>query len=239
MTARRFFIQDASFVIGGEVALPAEEVKHLFKVLRAVDGDELVLLDGKGTVACAVIAPGRRIVVRSVESVPPPRVRVHVFPAAPRRQKMDQMLKQCAEVGAWSITPISAARSVALPSGDSVLDRWRVELAEACKQSGNPYLPDVSEMERLASAVSRVTSSGFAAFYGDADGAPPRVAVERAGGRADLAWFVGPEGGFTPEEKAMMDAAGFAALSVGPWTMRVETAAPVGAALLLMCFPGA
>ena len=48
----------------------------------------------------------------------------------------------------------------------------------------------------------------------------------------EVAWFVGPEGGFTEEETASMIKAGFQGISIGKWIMRVETAAVVGVALL-------
>jgi 16S rRNA (uracil1498-N3)-methyltransferase len=148
---------------------------------------------------------------------------------------MDQLLRQCAEVGIWRITPVSTAREVAKSGRDDVPERWCQHLVEGCKQAHNPFLPAIESTRSLANALSTAGDHaerwyGAVPIPGEPLPAPSTVPPNPAGG--DIAWLVGPEGGFTPAEDETIRAAGFQALSLGPWVLRVETAAIVGAAVL-------
>ncbi|MFA6715625.1 MAG: RsmE family RNA methyltransferase [Victivallaceae bacterium] len=215
---------------GEEVLFPQSEMKHLFKTLRAAPGDMIGLLDGKGARAEAELTGDKKIIIRKLTEYPEPETKIHLFVAAPKRNAMDQLLRQCTEAGVWSIHPLITRYSVAAP--EKVSDRWRSLLQEACKQSGNTFLPELNSPCSLDQALEKIKSSGMAAFYG---------AVSENGmesfrvSRPDIAWLVGPEGGFSEEEERKMSACGVAALHIGPYIMRVETAAVCGVALLNFC----
>ncbi len=216
--------------VGGTVELERGEASHLFKTLRAREGFEILLVDGRGRSAKAKVVEGRLLTVVAVEAHPPPARRLHLFIAPPRRQKMDQILRQCAELGVWGIQPVLCERSVSEPDGDSVAGRWEDVLMDACKQSGNPYSPATSAPLRfqaaLKLAVEKCPSRFFGAVEGDVSALPPRSP-------GDVCWFVGPEGGFAPEEEAALRANAFLPLRIGAHILRVETAAVCGAAMLL------
>lgn len=215
---------------GEEVLFPQSEMKHLFRTLRAAAGDLIGLLDGKGACAEAEITGDKRIIIRKLTKYPEPEPRIHLFVAAPKRPAMDQLLRQCAEAGVRSIHPIISCYSVAVP--DKVSDRWRSLLREACKQSGNLFLPELYPPCPLAQAIAEIKSAGMPAFYG---------AVSKNAGKfspvsgPDIAWLVGPEGGFSEDEERKMSASGLTSLHIGPYIMRVETAAVCGVALLNFC----
>ena len=142
---------------------------------------------------------------------------------------MDQILRQSAELGVWRIVPMLCERSVALPDGDSVGGRWKEVLFEACKQSGNPFLPEVAAPLKFADALSDSAVRCNARFFGSVGQKEPETVP---GPVDDAAWFVGPEGGFTEaEEKAMLDS-GVSPLHFGNWVLRVETAAVCGLCLI-------
>jgi len=215
---------------GALFELDSQESSHLFKTLRAAPGEEAGVMDGRGLLGVARVAPGKRLELVSKSVCPPPARRVCLYIAPPRRQKMDQILRQCAELGAWSIVPAICRRSVSVPGEDSVAGRWEDVLFEACKQSGNPFLPKLCAPLDFKAAVALAASSCSVRFYG---------AVEGEGGvsgklppSGEIAWFVGPEGGFAPEELAAFPEAGFQPLRLGGWTLRVETAAACGLALI-------
>lgn len=217
---------------GSVAMLDEHDHKHLFKTLRAAPGEKVELTDGNGIFAEAEVAAGRELRIIGREDFAAPPVRIHLFIAPPRRQKMDILLKQCAEVGVWSINPMLTARSVSAPEKEAVLERWRTLLLEGCKQSKNPFLPTIALPIDFAAALKLAHDRGYQGFFGSPRGelglTPPLPA-----GSADAAWFVGPEGGFTMEEEECLVSAGFGELRLGPWVLRVETAAVVGAALLL------
>ena len=217
---------------GDIVTLEKSENNHLFKILRALEGDEIRLLDGKGKRASARVEKGRTLVITAVQDVPPlPGAKLHLFLAPPRRQKTDQILKQCTELGVASITPVICDRSVSLPEKDSVEGRWNELLFEACKQSGNPYLPLLSPPVPFAAGVKKSLELCDKSFYGSIADEKDASSGEN-GKEENIAWFVGPEGGFTAEEEEYMRNAGFLPLHMQCWVLRAETAAICGLALL-------
>ena len=211
---------------GAAAELEEREAEHLFRVLRAAPGDEVTLLDGRGGRATAVVRSGRRIEVLRRETIAPERPELHLCCAMPRRNRLDALLTQAVEVGAAAIHPVRFARSVAEPEPG---ERWQLHLREGCKQSGNPYLPRLFPTRSFADALAEATGSGALCCFG-AIGEAASFAV--SGSVEKVAWFVGPEGGFTPEETAALLAAGAKPLNLGPHVMRLETAAICGLAVL-------
>lgn len=215
---------------GEKAILDGRDVKHLFKTLRARSGEQVELTDGKGTFAIAEIGSDRELVIVDKNEITPPPLRIHLYVAPPKKQKMDALLKQCAEIGVWSINPMITARSVSTPEKNSVLERWRALLLEGCKQSKNPFLPEISMPISFEQAVGQAQERNYCCFYGSPRG--EKAGVTRPADCCDVAWFVGPEGGFSPEEEAYMLDRGVRELKIGPWVLRVETAAVCGSSLL-------
>jgi len=138
------------------VELSNEEKKHIFGVLRLRNGDELKLLDGKGKIGKAVIRDLQRIEIVNVEELDEPKVKTVLYVAPPRKNKMDQILAQCTEVGVWEIQPIFTEYSVSVPDKDNTVEKWRMKLIEACKQSGNPFLPKISKIISFETAIKNI-----------------------------------------------------------------------------------
>lgn len=213
--------------IGDEVSLPAGEAKHLFKTLRAVRGDVIGLLDGKGSSAEAEVAEAKRIIIRNIEKHPEPELKIHLFVAVPKRSKMDQLLRQCTEAGVWAFHPLISEHSVAAP--EKVSERWQVLLQEACKQAGNMFVPEIYPVCTFLEAMDEIKNAKMTAFYGAVQ--PDGRKLPRTFNR-HTAWLVGPEGGFSDDEEREMLSCGVAPLNIGPYIMRVETAAVCGVSLL-------
>ena len=210
------------------IRLDPREESHLFKILRARPGDHVRLLDGRGTTGVAVVGQGRDLVLESKETVPPPARRLHLYFAPPKKQKLDALLKQSVELGVDVLVPVLCERSVVQPGESSVGGRWIDLLFEACKQSGNPFLPDVCAPVPFADAVARARETCAALVVGSNR---TGIALD-LGNVPDVAFFVGPEGGFTDAEMDTLTAAGAAPLRIGSWTLRVETAAAAGLGVL-------
>ena len=102
---RRFRYENlASCRTGDVVSLDKEESAHLFRTLRAEEGELCTLTDGNGRLATAVVCAGKSLRIQELETVPlPPAPLLHLYIAPPRRQKMDQILRQVTELGVWRI----------------------------------------------------------------------------------------------------------------------------------------
>ena len=210
------------------IRLDPREESHLFKILRARPGDRVTLLDGHGATGVAAVGQGRELLLESKRTVSPPSRRLHLYFAPPKKQKLDALLKQSVELGVDVLVPVLCERSVVLPGESSVGGRWTDLLFEACKQSGNPFLPSVCPPVPFAAAVARAREScGVLVVGSNRTGTAPDL-----GDAPDVAFFVGPEGGFTDGETDALNVAGALPLRIGAWTLRVETAAAAGLGVL-------
>jgi len=219
-----------NFGCAGDIVSPdREEAAHLFRVFRAREGDEVELLDGRGRRGLARVLPDRTLELFSAETVPVPARRYHLYCAVAKRSKFEGLLKQCAELGVWSIVPVKFERSVA--DGDKSGGRWQVLLREGCKQSKNPFLPGIREPVGLEEALTEMKKHH--AFYGGIG----EASGDFSDGGRDAAFLVGPEGGFTDRELDAIRASGVKPLNLGPYVLRLETAAVCGIAVLRRILP--
>lgn len=224
---RRF--HDPALPPRGAFLLAGDEGEHLARVLRARPGDEALVFDGRGREAlCRVTAVSRDGVtldiVRDTEPRRPLRD-VQIVTAAPRGERMEWLVEKCVEAGASSIVAWAAARSVRDRAGASTLRRWRRAALEASKQCGRADVPVVSDVLPLADALALTT--GRTLLVADPEAT---ATVEAARGESmRVAVVVGPEGGFAPEEREAVSAAGARAFGLGPLILRVETAAAIAA----------
>ncbi|HBC86162.1 MAG TPA: hypothetical protein DCZ94_04325 [Lentisphaeria bacterium] len=227
---RCFFCEN----IGGTntlVQLPEREERHLFNTLRGRTGDTVQLVNGEGLIATARVAEGRKLFVLEVDKFEEPARKIHLFVSPPKHNKMDQLLTQCCEIGVWSITFIIMEHSVVRPDEGDVSEKWNIHLMEGCKQSKNPFMPELGNVISFSTMVDDIGRRKLQAFYGAVKGELPDDPEGKPG--SELAWIVGPEGGFSQPEEDRMRAARFIPFNIGRWVMRTETAAVAGAALLM------
>jgi len=218
----------ASTEPGSFFRLDSREEAHLFRILRARPGETVAVLDGHGTLGTAVVDQDHQLRLESRRTMPPPARRLHLYFAPPKKQKLDALLKQAVELGVYALVPVLCERSVVQPGENSVAGRWMDLLFEACKQSGNPFLPEVANPMSFKAALEHARETcGILITGSNRTGVFPEL-----GTASDVAFFVGPEGGFTDAETEAMFAAGAAPLRIGDWTLRVETAAIAGLGVL-------
>ena len=218
----------ASTEPGSLFCLNSREESHLFRILRARPGETVALLDGHGATGTAVVESDRHLRLETKQTVPSPAHRLHLYFAPPKKQKLDALLKQSVELGVFELVPVLCERSVVQPGESSVAGRWVDLLFEACKQSGNPFLPAVASPMPFSAALDRARETCGALIVGsNRTGVFPEL-----GTASDVAFFVGPEGGFTDAETEAMFDAGAIPLRIGDWTLRVETAAVAGLGVL-------
>ena len=219
-----FYCQNLG-IAGEVVTLDRAESDHLFKTLRGRLGDQVMLLDGKGKTAMAEILAEKELKILDVKIHNAPKGRIFLFVAAPRKQKLDQLLKQATELGVRAIGIMHCDYSVALPEGSS---RWEMILLEACKQSNNPFIPEILPVMKFQEALDFVKANSLAGIFGDVE--DNQNLIENLG--QDVAFFVGPEGGFSEKELTLMRENSFAGLNLGPYILRLETAAICGVAVI-------
>jgi 16S rRNA (uracil1498-N3)-methyltransferase len=207
---------------GKSLTLEAAEEHHL-AVRRATPGMAIRLLDGAGTTAEGRLVGGAgrfAVEIGRVEREPPP-VPVVLAVGAGDRERFAILAEQAAQLGATAVQPLETAlsASVATRLRGAHLERVRRRAREAIKQCGTAWAPGVFDPVPLAELLAGPPEG--ARWLADRDGdAPPPL-----GPTEPLTVAIGPEGGFTQEERAALAAAGFVAVRLGPHLLRFETAA--------------
>jgi 16S rRNA (uracil1498-N3)-methyltransferase len=225
--ANRYFLDPLPG--GGRIHLDGDLAHHLGRVLRVRPGDEVALGDGRGGAAVARVLAALRdrieVEITAATHAPAPVGRVQIAFAAPQKARAEWLFEHGTEVGIDDFLPVLTER--VRPAGDRV-DRWRKLVAAAAGQCDRLWWPTVAPPRDLAALLAGPLPTHR---YLAAAGAPPLPAVGPAAD--DVLLLVGPEGGFADHEVAAVRAAGFAPCGLGPHTLRTETAALAGAALLV------
>jgi len=213
------------------MALDPEEAHHAARVVRAQQGDAVVLFDGQGRlIHGAVESISKRDVIIRVNAEEVVRRSARRFTLVQawlhRDKAIEQLVRQGTALGITAIRFYRADRSDKRPKDNPKWDRLAIE---ACKQCGRPWLPEFTTHDSLADALDSPTGSIIAAT--DSDDAVAVGQLQLDGGQATL--VVGPEGDFTDGERAVLRDRGAISLSLGSTIYRSETAAILGSILLL------
>ncbi len=226
--AQRYFVP--MLPAAGRTEVEGELAHHLGAVLRVRPGVRIVLGDGAGGTAMAtVLGVGRATVQLAVDVAvhcQRPGACVQVAFAPPRLQRAEWLFEHGTEVGIAVFQPLWTVRT--RPQGERS-ERWARIVRAAAGQCDRAWLPEVRAGREVTDFLhdASLPARRFLACAG----APPLGAA--TGVTGDVVLLVGPEGGFTAEEEGVARAAGFEPRRLGPHTLRTETAALVGAAMLL------
>jgi 16S rRNA (uracil1498-N3)-methyltransferase len=238
MTAR-FYVPDLDPAVR-VVRLPPEEAHHLVKVLRLGAGDNVAVFDGRGNEWLARVETAARsgVDVSLVEPVvrTQPAVALTLGQAVLKAQAMDDVIRDCTMVGVAAIQPIQTARTTVKTEAIAAAPaRWRRIALASAKQCGAARLPDVRDVVSFDQWIERAPR-GAAFVLVEPSVAVAPVTVRQLASRpapTQASLLVGPEGGWTEEERDRAIAAGCVALSLGPMTLRAA-AVPLAAAAALL-----
>ena len=203
----------------------SNQLKNVFR-LRA--GDGIVLGDGRGQEAEAVINGFGAAAVdltlaepRAVTSEPARRVTLYA--AVLKRENFEWVAEKAVEVGAAELVPVVSERTVKLGLRE---DRLRKIMREAAEQCGRGILPTLGRTMTFAEALADAARQDLNIIFELAKPPLPPVAfAERAARQVGV--FIGPEGGWTDEEVSTAAERGFVVAGLGRLTLRAETAATV------------
>lgn len=229
------------------VTLPADEARHLTRVLRLRAGDEVTVFDGRGVEFRAVVAAAVRDtaslqLVERISAAALPAVRIVVVQAILKGSSMDDAIRDATMMGADAIAPVLTAHTDVKASfimRSEILDRWKRVALASTKQCRRATLPDVQAprplREWLATApadtklifVEPSASCRTQSMMSLAEADPP--------GRAAI--LLGPEGGWAREEIEAAVQGGCIPVSLGPVTLRAESMAIAALAVLGALWP--
>lgn len=227
----RFFVTEEELA-GNTVLLTGENAAH-GKVLRLKCGDEVMVCDGRGTECrCTVggIGPdGIHLEVLNREaSGSEARIRVTVYMAFPKADKLEHVIQKATELGACEIVTFPSARCVSRPDEKSLrkkLERWQKIAASAAEQSGRGIIPVVKTLPGYAAAVKEAAQADLPVlFYENERACTFSMAIESCAGFRTVSLMTGPEGGLEPSEVEQASRSGMRICTLGRRILRCETA---------------
>ncbi|MBL4847133.1 MAG: 16S rRNA (uracil(1498)-N(3))-methyltransferase [Planctomycetes bacterium] len=208
----------------GQVVLDGEEHTHLARVLRLKPGARVELFDGAGRSSLGELTRVERrqseVLASEILVEPEPTWLLSALVATPKGKRARRLVEALTELGVDEITPLVTARGEERPPRGSELTRWTIE---ASKQSGRNRLPRIGSPTSLQDLLTRLEAGGAMGLLPDTTSAPClRDVLPEA--PQSLVFVIGPEGGFTPEEREQL-APALNPVSLGPSILRIETAA--------------
>jgi len=234
MGVHRLFEEGLVARDGDVIVIGGEEAYHAARVKRVEVGERVQVLNGAGLLAdgeVAEIRKGRdgwevavRVLGARVMEVEKPQV--EVWTGVPKGDRLEDMVDQLAQIGVAAWGPVHAARSVVEPR-EGKMTRVSRRAVEASKQCGRAWSMRVEEGGDLKVALGAAPSRVRVVLADASGGGYVRTGAER------IRVLVGPEGGWTEDEVRMAREAGAAVARFGAHVMRVETAGPVAAAVVL------
>lgn len=224
-------------------SITGEDARHIAKSLRMARGEELTLCDRQGVEHRCVIKeinPGS-VEVDVLENFPcqnEPGVKITLYQALPKGDKMDFIVQKAVELGVYRIVPVISSRCVSRPDEKALtkkVQRWQKIAAQAAQQSHRGIIPEVLGALSFQKAVTDAKTSGRSVIFYECGGQPVRKIVREQD--ETLAVFIGSEGGFAASEVQQVLDAGGKAATLGKRILRAETA-PLAALSVLMYITG-
>jgi 16S rRNA (uracil1498-N3)-methyltransferase len=229
LTAQTRLVLPGAALTPGELLVPREVARHAL-VARVAPGEPIEVLNLTGVVGIGVLlcweGTSCRVTIERLERErgEPPAALVLALSLL-HTAAFDWAVEKATELGATCIVPVLAQRCQG--GGHAArCARWQRVATAAVAQCGRTRAPEVRPPQPLAAVFDNPVGVRVVAEVG----APSPVALRTA--KDGITLLVGPEGGFTAEEGAAIRTAGFIALPIGPRTLRAETAATAGLALV-------
>ena len=226
----RFFVSPEA-LDAASLVLTGENAQHA-KVLRLKVKEEVLVCDGEGREClCAITEVGsgqlELTVLERRESSSEASVRVSVYMAFPKADKLEHVIQKATELGAYEIVAFPSARCVSKPDEKSLkkkLERWQKIAASAAEQSGRGRIPQVRTLPSFAQALQQAAQADKALLFYENEQAVTLKMALSASPYKTVSLLTGPEGGLEEREVTQAREAGLQVCTLGKRILRCETA---------------
>ncbi len=224
----RFFVSPEE-LLSSEMVLSGENAAHA-KVLRLKAGEEVLICDGQGREALCRVISSENMTLEVLElrkSETEASVRVSIYMAFPKADKLEHVIQKATELGAAEIVAFPSARCVSKPDDKSLkkkLERWQKIAASAAEQSGRGVIPQVIVLGSYKEALARMTQTELAILLYENERATTLKMALEAKPLTTVSILSGPEGGLEEREVDQAKDAGVQICTLGRRILRCETA---------------
>ena len=236
----RFFV-DPENIGTDEICITGDDVKHISKVLRMRENENITVCDKCGNDYDCTITQITADTVRARidskyrNSMEAP-IYITIYQGLPKSDKMDYIVQKCIELGACRIVPVDTKRVISKPKDiDKKISRWQKIAEEAAKQCGRGVIPEVSPLISFSDALKEMVREDSLCLmpYECEKESKLRYALDKNRGVTKINILIGPEGGFDDAEACTAREAGIQTVTLGPRILRTETA-PLAACAAVM-----
>lgn len=228
----RFFVKEAD-VHSDFIDITGEDVSHIRKVLRLRCGDQITVCDGKGNDYLVNIEQiendqvcTRIISSKKTETEPP--IEVTLFQGIPKSDKMDWIIQKCVELGIHKIVPVHTERTIvkieSKKDAENKVGRWQRISSEAAKQCNRGIIPKVEYPVCFEEALKMAGESDLSIMPYEKENSQGLRSCLTVQDIKKIAFFIGPEGGFSEKEVEKATLNGTSTVTLGPRILRTETA---------------
>lgn len=232
----QFFVEPGQIdVTAKSVIIRGNDVNHIKNVLRMRPGEEVAVsngIDGK-EYRCGILALEEDCVRLELRFIKEDGVelpaKIYLFQGLPKADKMELIIQKAVELGAFQVIPVAMKRCVVKldeKKADAKIKRWQGIAEAAAKQSKRGVIPTVAPVMSYAQAVKMASEMDLKLVpYELAEGMEQtKRLIESVRFGQQIAIFIGPEGGFDPEEIRIATEAGIQPITLGKRILRTETA---------------
>ena len=217
------------------VIIEGGDVNHIKNVLRMKPGEEIAVSNGQDgkEYRCGILSIEEDRVICELRFVKEDGLelssRVHLFQGLPKADKMELISQKAVELGVYEIVPVETKRAVVkldAKKAKQKTERWQAIAEAAAKQSKRRIVPQVSEPITFGQALKQAESMEVKLIpYELAEGMErTKEVISHLPEGADIAVFIGPEGGFEEAEIAKAKENGVEPITLGKRILRTETA---------------
>lgn len=245
----RFFVEpDQIDMEEKKVHIKGTDVNHIKNVLRMRPGEMILISAGDNTEYTCLIGEldGEEITadisyVQEVGMELPSKI--YLFQGLPKSDKMEMIIQKAVELGVYEVIPVSTARAVVKLDAKkeaSKRKRWQMIAESAAKQSKRMIIPQIHPVMKFSEAVTYAGDLDvrFIPYELAEDMAHTKQVFEQIRPGQSIGIFIGPEGGFTPEEIALAVDQQVQPITLGKRILRTETAGMTVLSILMFLLEG-
>ena len=230
---QRLFVE-ADLSASSEVTASPDQFNYLCNVLRLEDGAEILLFNGRdGEWKAAIHYPSRKkIVLKPVEQTrpQPPLPDLHYLFAPLKTGRMDYLIQKAVEMGAGHIRPVLTQH---VQGKVHSLDKLAAYAMEAAEQCGILAVPEIAEPMKLQDLLANWPKDRRIIYCDEGDAGQNPLPILQGLNDRHYALLIGPEGGFSEEERHMLRGLDFVTpIPLGPRILRADTAAVAALAVM-------
>ena len=241
----QFFVEpDQIDVAGKSVIIRGADVNHIKNVLRMRPGEEVAVsngIDGR-EYRCGILALEEDCVRLELRFIKEDGVelpaKIYLFQGLPKADKMELIIQKAVELGAFQVIPVAMKRSVVRLDDKKAAkkaDRWNSIAESAAKQAGRSRIPEVTMPLSYKEALKMAEELDVTLLPYELAGGMKvtREVIRQIKSGQSVGIFIGPEGGFEPEEVDAAVSMGAKVITLGRRILRTETAGLATLAVLM------